>query len=232
MKTNSIILLCLLLFGGQAKAQTSPTSETLQVWMEDVTLNADGETITYVTVYEHDNLNYTAFNMSLIVPKGVKIATVKAGRGTRNAIDLSVRAAETHSISGNMPDETHIKIICTSSQNDEFYPDDEAGNPVDEIFKIGLIAENSTVNGIYNITTEGVDFVLKPGTSDVASYSPATSPTFQLTITGGQDESSIEALTTEDSNSDRYDLSGRRTTAAHKGVFIQEGRKKLVKMNK
>lgn len=229
MKKNSIILLCLLLFGGQAKAQTSPKSESLRVWMDDVTLSADGESITYVTVYEHDDLNYSAFNISFVVPKGVKIATVKAGRGTRNAIDLSVRAAETHSISCNMPDDTHIKIICTSSQNDEFYPDDESGNLVDEIFKIGLIAENSTVNGTYTIATEGVDFVLKPGTSDVPSYSPATSPSFQLIITGGQDESGIDTLIMENSNSDRYDLLGRRTTATHKGVFIQEGKKIIVK---
>jgi hypothetical protein len=116
---------------------------------------------------------------------------VKAGRGTRNAIDLSERAAETHSISCNMPSETQVKIICTSSQNDEFYPDDEGGNPLDEIFKIGFVADNTMVNGTYTITAEGVDFVLKPGAADVPAYCPATKPTCQLTVTGGQTELTI-----------------------------------------
>ncbi len=177
----------LTLCGTQANAQTSSKSETLKVWMDNISITADGKSITYLTVYENDVKDYTAFNMSFFLPEGVKVATVKSGRGTSNAIDLSVRAAKTHSISCNMPSPTELKVICTSSQNDVFYPDDEDGKQVDALFTIGLIADTTTYNGEYTITTDGVDMILIDEDSKLKSYQPMKSPTFTLTIIGGKD---------------------------------------------
>ena len=230
--TLGLFLLC----GGQALAQSSKESATLQVWMDDITVTADGETITYLTVYEHDDAaTYTAFNMTLNVPKGLHIANVKAGRDTRNAIDLSVRATATHSISCNMPNDTQVKIICTSSQNQTFYPDDEEGTPVDELFTIGFVADTSLKGDTYTVTTEGVDFVLVPGAADVAAYTPMVAPSFQLTVDdGGVGLDGVGANSlgqgSQSAATDRFDLSGRRvqqTTPA--GVYIQDRKKVLVK---
>lgn len=208
---NKIIrLICLWLFpfmGGQALAQSSTTSETLRVWMDDATIVADGASVTYIKVYENDVQDYTSFNMSMIVPEGVHIGQVKAGRGMRNAIDLSVRAAETHAINCNMPSETQINIICTSSQNDNFYPDDEDGNPMDELFSIGLVADHSMINGTYTVTTEGVKFVLNDGAT-FPGYIPAELPTFQLTITGGQDRVAVTLNETTDNSAELISLDG------------------------
>ena len=225
---KTFILCLFFLCGKLVQAQTTQSSEALRVWMDNVTLTANGEAITYIPVYEHDDATaYTGFNMSLIVPQGVRVATVKSGRGTRNAIDLSVRAAETHSISCNMPTDTQIKIICTSSQNDEFFPDDEEGTLVDELFKIGLVADPSTVNGTYTVTTEGVDFVLKPGTSAVPAYAPASQPSFQLTIEGGT--TGIKGNKVSAASEDCYDLLGRRVQTKPAGIYIREGKKMLEK---
>lgn len=65
MKT--IFMMLALLTAVQASAQT----ETLKVWMDDVTMTADGQTVTRLYVMENDVVDYTAFSLSLIVPKGV-----------------------------------------------------------------------------------------------------------------------------------------------------------------
>lgn len=186
MNSKVILLAASLLLGGQAAAQNIQT-ESLRVWMDDITLTADGQTATRLTVYENDSeRDYTAFNMSLVVPDGITVAQVKKGRNWVNSIELSVRAAETHTISCNMPEGTLIKIMCSSTQNDDFYPDDEDGNLVDELFTIDLIADPQMMNGSYTVTTEGVVFAHNQN-NQVTGYVPATMPSFQMTITGGQD---------------------------------------------
>lgn len=191
MKTKIILLAAgLALFAGQAAGQNIQT-EALRVWMDEITLTADGQTATRLTVYENDSeRNYTAFNMSLIVPDGITIAQVQKGRNRVNSIELSERAAETHTISCNMPEGTLIKIMCSSTQNDDLYPKDENDNPMDELFTIDLIASPEMMNGTYTVTTEGVVFGHNQD-NVVTGYVPNPLPSFQLTITGGQDALTI-----------------------------------------
>lgn len=187
MKTKVLVLAAVLSLGlGQAAGQNIQT-EALRVWMDNITISADGTTATRLTVYENDaERDYTAFNMSLIVPEGITVAQVKKGRNWVNSIELTERAAESHSISCNMPDATTIKIICSSNQNDDLYPDDEGGNPMDELFTIDLIADPQMMNGTYTVTADGVVFGYNENNT-VTGYVPVTTPSFQLTITGGQD---------------------------------------------
>ena len=190
MIKKTFMLACSLFLLGQAQAQNTSTT-ALRVWMDDISVTADGQTATRLTVYENDeDRNYEAFNLSLIVPDGITVAQVKKGRDWVNAIELSERATATHSISCNMPDATTIKIICSSTQNDALYPDDEDGKPMDELFTIDLIANPAMMNGAYTITTEGVVFGRLQGGA-VIGYMPDPLPSFQLTITGGQDGLSI-----------------------------------------
>lgn len=175
----------LALAWGQTAGQNTKTA-ALRVWMDDITVTADGTTATRLTVYENDaERDYTAFNMSIIVPQGITVKQVKKGRNWVNSIELSERAAETHNISCNMPDATTLKVMCSSTQNDDLYPDDEGGNPMDELFYIDLVADAQMVNGTYTVTTEGVVFAHNDNNT-VKGYEPDPLPSFQLTITGGQ----------------------------------------------
>ena len=157
MKTFRILLIWFALYSVQTFAQ----QHTLEVWMDQTAeFTADGKTVTKLTFYEKDpNTDYLAFNMALRVPDGIKINQVKSGREYVNDIELSVRATGTHTIACNMPEEGVIKIICTSSLNQDLYPDDEDGNIYYPIFTIGLVAESSAYNGTYAIEMSDVWFV-------------------------------------------------------------------------
>lgn len=180
MKT--IFMMLALLTAVQASAQT----ETLKVWMDDVTMTADGQTVTRLYVMENDVVDYTAFSLSLIVPKGVTIAKVKSGRNTVNDIRLTERLND-HTISCNMlSDGRTIKIISSSPSNSNFYPDDVDGNVMDSIFSIGLVADPAMVNGNYTIEIKDCKFVLQ----DATASHPQEAVTASMKVTGG-----VEGLT-------------------------------------
>lgn len=161
-------------------------SSKLQVWTDaEMKFTADGKTVTYMTVYEKNpDVNYTAFNMEFTLPRGFRINLVKKGRDWVKDINLSVRASSTHTINCNMPDPTLLKIISTSSQNENYYPDDEDGNECTELFTIGLVADPETYNGTYAIQMDGARFVKKDASGisaddlDHVEYS-------KVTVTGG-----------------------------------------------
>lgn len=193
MKLSSMIICCLALLSGRAQAQR----ETVKVWADDVTLTADGQTITYLKVYEHsDEHDYTSFSMSLKVPKGVGIGKVKSGRNWVNAISLSQRATDTHTIACDMPDDSlSINIMSFSMQNDDFYPDDEDGNPMDELFTIGLVGAPSLCNGTYAVEIAEATFARVVGDDVTGGYSEPVY--FQLTVTGGREASEVVYTLTE-----------------------------------
>ena len=163
-------------------------SSKLQVWTDaEMKFTADGKTVTYMTVYEKNpDVDYTAFNMEFTLPRGFRINLVKKGREWVKDIKLSVRASSTHTINCNMPDPTLLKIISTSSQNENYYPDDEDGNECTELFTIGLVADPETYNGTYAIQMDGARFVKKDASGisaddlDHVEYS-------KVIVTGGTD---------------------------------------------
>lgn len=187
MKT--IFMMLALLTAVQASAQT----ETLKVWMDDVTMTADGKTVTRLYVMENDVVDYTAFSLSLIVPKGVTIAKVKSGRNTVNDIRLTERLND-HTISCNMlSDGRTIKIISSSPSNSNFYPDDVDGNVMDSIFSIGLVADPAMVNGNYTIEIKDCKFVIQ----DATASQPQEAVTASMKVTGGVDGLAINYEMTE-----------------------------------
>ena len=167
-------------------------SSKLQVWTDaEMKFTADGKTVTYMTVYEKNpDVDYTAFNMEFTLPRGFRINLVKKGREWVKDINLSVRASSTHTINCNMPDPTLLKIISTSSQNENYYPDDEDGNECTELFTIGLVADPETYNGTYAIQMDGARFVKKDASGisaddlDHVEYS-------KVIVTGGTDFSGV-----------------------------------------
>lgn len=214
-----VILTCLVHL---AIAGVQAQSKTLKVWLDSyMTLTADSTTVTYLKVYQSDAVEeYTSFNMSIVVPQGVKIHRV----GNGNDIVLSERGAASHVIACNMPSDTLLKVACASMQNESM-----ATAPT-ELFTIGLIAEKTMVNGDYvvRMPASGLVFNSKLGDTYVSS-SIQDDATCLLTIEGGLD-SSIPT-DTQNSASGIYDLQGRKVNRADggEGVYIEDGRKVLKK---
>ena len=102
-----VILTCLVHL---AIAGVQAQSKTLKVWLDSyMTLTADSTTVTYLKVYQSDAVEeYTSFNMSIVVPQGVKIHRV----GNGDDIVLSERGAASHVIACNMPSDTLLKVAC------------------------------------------------------------------------------------------------------------------------
>ncbi len=219
-----LMSLCIAL---NAKAFTTTESETLKVWYELPTFIADGKTVNYIKVYENDGDNeYSAFNMHFILPEGLQINKIKQGRELVNDITLSDRASSTHAISCNMPDATTLKVICTSSMNDNLYNTDLDDQPLDYLFEVGLIADPELAPGKYEIYLDGIKFVFKNADASV----PANEP-IPATMVVESGTSGIGMIADDNANiEDCYDIMGRKVNPVDKhGIIISNGTKLLVK---
>jgi len=207
-------------------AYTTTPSETLKVWYDDPVFQPDGTTVTYLTVYENDVINYSAFNMYFVLPEGLRVNQIKQGRETVDDIKLSGRAASTHSIACNIVDGTMLKIFCDSSNNDDFYPDDEDGSPMDELFTVGLIASPEMTPGSYDIYLTDILFVIADGNACVPVNDPIHGT---LTVTVPTSIQYIE--TTEPAGGKYYNLQGLPVDPSLcKGeILINNGKRVLMK---
>ena len=175
-------------------AHVQADTGTLQVWGSDLTLTADGSTISKLTIYEKDVVDYTAVTLSLVVPKGVKVAQVRSGREYVNDIQLNPdRATSTHAITCYQASETIINVVISSSTNQNLYPDDIEHNPVEELFTIGLTANPTMVNGEYEARIVNSKFALAGGGGSV----PAEEPRMKLTVEGGVEGTVVNYALTE-----------------------------------
>lgn len=229
MKRQIMAVVTGCMLGLNAMAYTTTESETLKVWCDNAELTADGKTITKVKFYENDNVMYSAFNMTLNVPKGIKIAQVKSGRQMVNDIELTERATTAHTIACNMLDDgTTIRIISSPTGTlDTYYDDDENGNKMDHLFTLGLIAEPEMADGEYLVTMTGVKFVFPNADACVPKVEPIT---VTFTIVGGVSTNidNIEADTSD--AGDYYDMMGRKVEGRLlPGIYVHNGRKVMVK---
>lgn len=214
----------MLSFSGYAF--TTTPSESLNVWFDSFSIIPDGKTVAYLNVYENDEIDYTAFNMTFYIPKGLKINQIKEGRDVVNDIRLSERAASTHSISCNiLEDGTTLRVIATSSQNDNLYPDDEDGNPLNLLYTIGLVASEEMEPGEYDMEMTQIKFVIHTGDACV----PADDHVYgKVTVT--DDLSGVEEISVDEISGPYYDLMGRIVTNPIPGtIVICNGKKYLVK---
>lgn len=202
-------------------------SETLRIWAEPITVEADGKTISTLTVYENDVKTYSSFNMVITVPEGITVAKVKQGRETVDDIFLTERGASSHTIACNMLDDKRtIKIISYSIQLDEFYPDDEDGNPLDALFTLGLIASPEMESGEYTCEISDVKFVEVTTDASILPHEPLT---FTLTVEGGR-PSSLNPAIADRAGEQGYDLNGRRLVSSPKNTLvIKQGQKQLIR---
>lgn len=192
MKKIISLSLMLVLFAVRALSQTYPC-ESLQVWMDQkVELTADGQTVTYLTIYEYNpDRNYVAFNMALSVPKGTQIHKRKQGRDKYvDDIKLDENRKNDHSIACGMPDDRTVKILAYSMTNSELYPDTEEGDVVKELLTIGLTCDNSAINGNYRVEMWDVTFVVREVVDqEVKIYGHGIDHTeySDFVVSGGQD---------------------------------------------
>ncbi len=191
MRIIKYLFLCLALVSAPVTAQ----DDNFELWMDnELSVTADGTSVVYITVSQYDpDKNYLGFNMELVLPKGFKVHQVKSGRGYKNDIELSVRATETHTISCNMPDAGTLKIACISTQNQELYPDDVDGNPYYPLFTVGIVAETSVINGVYDVEMSGISFTWR--NTDGALVQKAVDKleqTCAVTVTGGRELGGVD----------------------------------------
>lgn len=218
-----------------AAAFTTTKTEDLHVWIEwPEEIIADGTTVNYIKVFEHDdnNYQYTAFNMEIILPEGFSVNQVKQGRETVNDIFLSERASTTHSIACNIVRGVDLKVFCDSSVNANLYNDDEDGNPLDELFTVGLICAPTVATGQYDVTNTGIKFVFKNADACVPAAEPIHYTINILNTskpTGIEDVEAVDG--TELNPEDCYDLAGRRVdpTAVHGIIVVSKSRKFYIK---
>lgn len=207
------------------------TTDKLHVWAEfPDKIIADGKTVNYIKVYEHndDNVNYSAFNMEFILPEGFTVNKVKSGRETKDDIEFSDRATSTHSISCNIADGNNLRIIAYSSQSQELYPDDADGNPLDLLFTVGLIASPDIPSGQYTAEMKGMVFCLPNADSHLPAVASVNYP-IDIVSNGTSGIDTVEAVGEE--NAKYYDLQGRPVNPQNlrNTIIISKGRKIYVK---
>lgn len=174
MKMKFILAsLCTLISMGVSADYTTTESETLQVWYTNpIEFVADNTSVTYLTVYQHDEIDYSAFNMYFVLPEGLRVNKIKMGRDYIDDITLSERASYTHSIACNIVDGTQLKIFCDSNDNSDLYNTDENSNPLDELFTVGLVAAENMQPGEYPIYLTDIKFAMNDGNACIPSDMP------------------------------------------------------------
>ena len=228
-----LFLTILLISVVAAKAQltTTTVTEDLKVWCEMPTIIADGKTVNTIHVFEnHPGNTYSGFQMVFCCPKGLSTAQVKQGRNTVDDIHLTERGSETHMISCNWVDDgTVLKVMSFSTQNDDYYADTEDGEPLDEIFTVGLIASPDLKSGEYDVTIEDIKFAY----ASADACKPADEPIHVTMVVdnpnnvSGVEEIDLDALNPDDC----YDLNGRKVdpTLVRGQIVVSKGNKFIVK---
>ena len=161
--------------------------QDLKVWMDNPVMVADGKTVTYLHIYQTDanNKQYWNFQVEIKLPAGIHIAKRKEGRKEVNDAVLNETRFEglPHVLGVNMPDATTFKSLCGNSASKEpYYNDDIDGNIVEELFRVGLVADPEMQNGEYTISMYKAIFV-DTLVNDFRIEEPVEAT---MTITGGQ----------------------------------------------
>ena len=181
MKRTSLIIFMLVFAAARLMAQD------FKFWMSNPTLTADGQTVTYLHIYQTDanNKQYWNFQVEITLPEGIHIAKKRSGREYVNDATLNEDRFDglPHVLGVNMPDATTFKALCGNSASKQpYYNDDIDGNIVEELFRVGLVADPEMKNGEYTITMYKAILV----DTDVNDYRIEEPVTATLTITGGQ----------------------------------------------
>lgn len=217
-----IITVCLVHL---ALAGVQAQSQHLKVWLDNlITVTADSSTVTTLKVYQTDpSEEYTSFNMSIVVPKGIKIHKAEKGYDVK----LGLRGARSHVIACSMPSDTLIKVACMSVQNENMSQHNENGNTTEELFTIALLADKNMQNGDYDVIVPSSGLVFNGRSGDTYVSSKLTEDiTATIRVSGGM-ESSISSVKHKKSDG-IYDMHGRKVVRKAKhGVYIEDGKKVL-----
>lgn len=162
-------------------------------------IKADGETVWYLVFHEtqSEGQTYTAFQMELTLPEGVSVNKVKSGRvmvadATLNAIRFDGLG---HSLA--LGEKNPLVIGCTTMATEkdklDWFNDDEDGNIISELFKIGFVASPEASFKDFKIVADNVKFIL----DDASAHKPAQEVSVTVSVTGvnnaNADEASVKA---------------------------------------
>lgn len=232
MKRILFLIATLFVFSqGWAQLTTTTKTDHLHVWAEfPDPMIADGETVNYIKIFQHDDddLDYTAFNLEIILPEGFSLNKIRQGRDWVNDIKYSERATSTHVLTCNIVDGVDLRIIGDSNENADLYKDDLDGNPLDYLFEVGLIGSPEMQTGTYTAKLEGIKFVHSNADARIPEEDPVlyTINVQSTGVTGISDVNADSSTTVE-----YFDLLGRRVNPMKsKGIIINStGNKSYMK---
>ena len=113
MKTK-LFLLCLVLASVVTRAQAQ--TQTLEVWGHDITMTADGTTVTHLTISERDVVDYTGFSLTIVVPKGIHVAQVRSGRDYDKFAECKLHAEPASQVGCPLLAESPVNLECQVTQ--------------------------------------------------------------------------------------------------------------------
>ncbi len=162
---KKIIFTLLLLIGGHAIASN------LKVRMSSPAIMNDGKTVAYLTIYQTDIIDeenkeydlYAQFQFRINVPSGITFAQKDVDGEMVNDITLNAsrfRGTSSFLTVSSAQIDKRLSIISSNISKDKtYYQTDAEGNVVEELLTIGLIADESTELGSYEISLSEVKFV-------------------------------------------------------------------------
>lgn len=185
---------------------------------------ADGKTVNEIKFYMHDDnaTGFCAFNMELVLPTDFRIISSTEPESNNGLAATAGSDNTTHSITCNLYEDSHLRIICNSENNALFKESDS------ELFTLKFIVDGITPAGIYSIMLEGVKFC---NTKAEAHVPAGSGVTYEVTV-NNDPHSDIRNPEINNNNEtrDEYDLSGHRITPDNQhGIVISKDRKVLLK---
>lgn len=222
MKRIFFLIVTLIVFA-QSWAQLTTTTKTdrLHVWAEfPDPMIADGVTVNYIKIFQHDDddLDYTAFNLEIILPEGFSLNKVRQGRDWVNDIKYSDRATSTHVLTCGIVDGVDLRIIGDSNENADLYKDDIDGNPLDYLFEVGLLGSPEIKTGSYTAQLKGIKFVHSNADARIPEEDPVD---YTINIVSSGDTGISDVNADSQKAVDCFDLLGRRVyPTKSKGIVI------------
>ena len=213
MKSLKYLVSCgLLLFSLTAAAQTT-VSDALQVTTDSLKVGADGMTVGTLHISLSDTCRYTAFNLSLQLPRGLRVVQTEG----QYQVALSARDSATHRVAANALTEENLFKVLVAAPENKVLATGQEGGPTD-LLSIDFVAEDM-VAGIHEILLSGIKFVCPDG----RAYVPVEEEL--KTVVEVMDLSGIGGVAADEDSDIYYDMSGRRVLHPQRGVYIKNNKK-------
>lgn len=205
-------------------------AQSLSVWADSVTVKADSATVSYLKINMLDAKElYSGFQMTIEVPDGICFASKVLENESGADCNLNKQRFKglNHALCVNLPSNSNcLKVGCVDMvSNKNFYRGDARQTVVNNLFDIGLIADNSLEDGAYVLKFTDCKMIR----SD-ATYNRVADFTSVLVVTHDDIDAVKVNIKESNSSENMYSVSGMKIKKPLKGqVYISNGIKTVRK---